>query len=209
MKINVRDMVRRSVLYEMSNPVRWRARLRRWERGGRHGPPPHLAKLAVVVDYAQRFGLRTFVETGTNLGYMVDSVKDVFVRVISIEIDPVLFARATRKFARYPQISLRQGDSSELLPQVVAGLTDPCLFWLDAHDAGTHLHAKYEPPILEELDVVLTHPVVGHAVLIDDACRFTGAHDYPSVDGVRAFAEARGPWRVEMRDDIIRIVRMG
>jgi len=203
----LKDMVRRSRVYELTDPVRQRMRLRRWERAGRPIPPPHLAKVAIVLDCAQRFGLGTFVETGTALGYMVDSVKGAFRRIVSIEINPVLFARARRKFARWPHIALLCGDSSELFPKVMAEVAEPSLFWLDAHDAGAHLHAKFEPPILEELHAVLTHPIPGHVVLIDDAMRFNGRDGYPSVPDVAAFAAERGPWQVENADDIIRIYR--
>jgi len=202
----IKDCIRRSCLYEMTNPIRQQLRLRRWEKHGRPTPPPHLAKRAVVVDYARRFGLRTLVESGTNLGYMVNDVRNEFRHIISIEIDPALFARAKRKFKCFPHISLIHGDSSEVLPQVVAGLSEPCLFWLDAHDANQRFNVKFEPPIMQELDAVLSHPVLGHVALVDDAWRFGKFGEaYPSVDELVRFAGQRGSWRVEVRDDIIRI----
>ena len=204
----IKDRIRLSGVYEMVDPFRQQMRLRRWERRGRPFPTPHLAKRSVIVEYARQYDLRTFVETGTNLGFMVRDVKDLFHRVISVEIDPVLFARATRKFARFPHIVLLHGDSGELLPRILAGLSEPCLFWLDAHDASPHFKPKFEPPIMHELDVVLTHSIPGHVALIDDAWRFAklDASDYPRTEELAEFASQRGRWRLDVKDDIIRIV---
>jgi hypothetical protein len=187
--------------------ARRRLRLWRWRAGGSPVPPPDSVKQITVLRYAKAFRLRTFVETGTFMGAMVEAVRTTFHRVVSIELDPALSRRARERFASFPHVTVLEGDSARLLPQVLAGLNEPALFWLDAHfSGGATAKGDLETPIIQELDGILNHAVRDHVILIDDARCFVGANDYPTVDSVRTTVLSRRPgWTFEVRDDIIRI----
>jgi len=181
---------------------------RRWLREGRPVPPPNVVKWKTVRAYGRRFGLRTFVETGTHTGQMVNAVRDVFDRIVSLELHPDLHRGARDRFRPYPHITILRGDSSTLLPILLTSLAEPCLFWLDAHvTGGTTGRGASDTPILAELRSILDHDVRGHVVLIDDARLFTGAADYPTIEEVERIARHgfRGGVHCSVANDVIRI----
>jgi hypothetical protein len=52
------------------------------------------------------------------------------------------------------------------------------LFWLDGHFCGgVSAHGDKGTPILEELNLILSHRVKEHVILIDDARLFNGTFD--------------------------------
>jgi hypothetical protein len=103
-----------------------------------------------------------FVETGTDKGDCVKkAIAAGFDRVISIEINPKLAARAQRIFARNRNISILRGSSPIVLGYVMSAITEPATFWLDAHP-------DHDSPVLLELAHFLRHPIKAHTILIDD-----------------------------------------
>lgn len=183
-----------------------RRALDRWQKAGRPIPPPPPVKRALIRRYADEFGLRVFVETGTYTGGTVTRLLRRFDRIVSMELSEELAGRARRLFGRHPHVSTLQGDSAVLLPRVVASLEGPALFWLDAHySGGITARGTRDTPILDELETILGSDP-GHVVLIDDARDFRGTNDYPTIEEVRAFVAARRPdLLVEVGDDVIRI----
>jgi hypothetical protein len=181
--------------------------VRAWRRAGSPAPPPRHYKWTLLRAAGRRFGLRTLVETGTWHGGTVEALLSDFDRIVSIELDESLHRAARERFAGAPHVTLLRGDSATRLPEVLAGLREPALFWLDAHwSAGDTARGAVDTPVSTELEGVLAHPVRGHVVLIDDARLFVGADDYPTVEAVRAQVAARRPdLSVEVRDDVIRI----
>lgn len=157
-----------------------------WELG-RTPNPPHYLKRKIVLRYRREYGLSVFCETGTYLGEMVRGVRKEFLEIHSIELDPKLFRLAQSQFRRYPHVRLHKGDSGELLGQVAAAISDPCLFWLDAHYSGG-ITAKQgaETPIEREIQAIRTYYTPGSVILIDDARCFTGERDYPTYATVAA-----------------------
>jgi hypothetical protein len=187
-------------------PLNERRIVLQWRLTGRPIPPPPTVKASIVKDYQRRFGLRVFVETGTFAGGMIEAVKDRFEHITSIELDPGWHARAVQRFHTSPHITLLQGDSGERLQQVLDGLTEPALFWLDAHYSGPiTARGVVDSPIARELAAIRAHPVAGHVVLIDDMRDFKGRDGYPTVDElVRWIRQVDPPAVVEVRDDILR-----
>lgn len=183
--------------------------LRAWEANGRALPPPHAVKRSTVRAYARAFGLDTLIETGTYLGAMIKSTRDIFRTIISIELDPHLYERARHKLSEPGHITILNGDSAEVLPRILAGIRSPCLFWLDAHHSGMLTACgKLESPVSLELECILSHPVGEHVVLIDDAHAFVGRGGYPTLDELQAMvATYRPAWLMDVADDIIRLHR--
>ena len=187
--------------------IRQRKALRHWERNGRILPPPHIVKQRIVKAYAAELSLDILVETGTYLGAMIDATRDTFGRIYSIELDRALYQRARNKYRRFNHISVFNGDSSQVLRDILAGIREPCLFWLDAHHSGVlTARGEIESPIMHEVTQILRHPIVDHVILIDDAHAFVGQDGYPTLAELRHEVSLWRPgWTFEVRDDVIRI----
>jgi hypothetical protein len=179
----------------------------KWRLAGRPIPAPPLVKQAIVKEYQRGFGLRVFVETGTFAGEMLDAMLGRFDRLFSIELDDTWHARAVERFANRPEVTLVHGDSGTRLAEVLAGLNEPALFWLDAHYSGpVTARGSLDSPIAQELLHIAAHPVRGHVVLIDDMREFDGTRGYPEVTALVDALRTTSPRAtVEVRDDILRM----
>jgi len=180
---------------------------RTWEKQGRPSPPPHIVKEELIKNFAQTFNTPILIETGTYLGDMVYAMKKSFSRIISFELDHNLAAQAQQRFANDNHIQIIQGDSGKLLGDYISTIDEPCLFWLDGHySGGITAKGTLETPIKNELTAILSHPVDGHVILIDDARCFTGENDYPTLDELRNFVAERKPnHKFSVEHDAIRI----
>jgi hypothetical protein len=176
-----------------------------WILRGRPERSPHLLKQRVVREYGERFGLKTLIETGTYYGEMVAAMRRRFERIYSIESVPELAARAQGKFAREPHIKILCGDSRVVMPEVLALLQGPALFWLDAGYYGWVGQQGDQQRLSAELEMILSHPFP-HVILLDDARGLTGRGGIPSVSDVKAYVEAKFPERrVKVEFDIMRV----
>jgi LmbE family N-acetylglucosaminyl deacetylase len=171
----------------------------RWERAGRPVPPPPEYKHQALLDYADSYGLDTLVETGTFWGQTVAAMRRHFRRVMSIELEPRLASRARRRFRRFRNVEIIEGDSGRELAGVVRRLDSPALFWLDGHDSGGETAAT--EPLREELEALMRSPE-GSVGLIDDARTFTGP---PRMTLAQIEEATQGRFAMEVRDDVIRL----
>jgi hypothetical protein len=196
-----------TLLVRAARPLYDQWTIRKWHRNGEPVPPPYAMKRSILRDFARRFGLRIFVETGTFYGDTSFALRNCFDRLFSIELDHTLFNRASQRLGRYKQITLLEGDSGQLIRRVLAEIGEPVLFWLDAHySGGVTAHGSLGSPISQELDTIFSHSVRDHVILIDDARDFTGQDGYPTVPELREAVLARRPdLDMEVRHDIIRI----
>ena len=186
---------------------RLRKKLRKWEEEGAAGAMPNLGKQQVVIKYIKEFSPAVFVETGTYKGKMVYAVMPYIDQIYSIELDETHFQNARRRFAGYPDIHILQGQSGEILPQILKTIGEPCLFWLDAHySGGSTARGDLETPIMQEMECILNHPrMEQHVILIDDARCFVGEKDYPTLESLeKRIRETRPNWIFEVANDIIR-----
>jgi hypothetical protein len=178
-----------------------------WMLKGRRLPPPGALKQRIIARFAERYGLKSMIETGTHYGDMVAAMRTRFNRIDSIEIYEPLYIKALARFAGDKNIYLHYGDSEKILPAILAALTEPALFWLDAHYSGEGTgKGSLDTPILKELKFILAHPLRKHVILIDDARLFVGRDGYPSLEDLRDFLDRQSPERqFAVHDDIIRI----
>jgi hypothetical protein len=177
-----------------------------WKLRGEPIRSPHLLKQRTVRDYAQRYGLRVLVETGTYYGEMVDAMKGRFAEIYSVEFDSQLAQRAAKKFSRWPHIHILEGDSQKVVPELLQSLKEPTLFWLDAGYYGwAGLHGN-EQRLTSELDAILRSPIPQHVILMDDARGLNGQNGSPTVPQLKQRIEAEFPGRgFEVKYDILRI----
>jgi hypothetical protein len=186
---------------------RMEERYDQWVEDGSVLPMPHLGKRKVVLDYAARFKPEVFIETGTYTGHMVYGVMNEFREIYSIELDIVLSEKAKVRFEGYRHVHILQGDSGKVLPEILKTISEPCLFWLDAHySQGATAKGDLETPIIQELNCILGREGSAHDVLlIDDARSYTGKNDYPDLNSLEKFIlDIRPDWVFEIKDDIIR-----
>lgn len=182
-----------------------RRELVEWERNGKPSPPPHLVKQRNLRAFANRFGLKILVETGTYYGDMVQAMKDSFDKLYSIELSPELFQKAMKRFQGIKRVELIHGDSGIELGNLIKRIDAPTLFWLDGHySAGITAKGEKETPIYEELRHILDAPDRGHVIIIDDARCFGTLPDYPTLDEVKGFIHSKRPnLDIAVQDDAI------
>ena len=131
-------------------------------------PEKYLAK-KFLTDLSRRFGLLTFVETGTYLGDSAGVAADVFDEIHSIELSKELAAQATARFASKQHVHIYQGDSAQRLPEILNRLKSPALFWLDGHySSGMTAKGSVNTPVLDELQSIHARGPSGSVLLIDD-----------------------------------------
>jgi hypothetical protein len=124
------------------------------------------SKRDLLIDYAVRFGLRTFVETGTCGGDTIAYLLPHFFRLYSIELDAALFERGRARFHGNEKITLIHGDSAVELAKLLPEIPEPALYWLDAHNSGPPT-AGENNPLMAELEAIVRQKKQG-IVLIDD-----------------------------------------
>jgi hypothetical protein len=172
------------------------------------GVPRYLAEFV-----ARELGIRTFVETGTYLGRTAKWAKRHFEHVVTIEAARALYDRVQPRLAA-GGIDARFGSSENVLPEVVARLSGPALFWLDGHwSGGATFGEASQCPIMEELEAVLRHSPE-HLIFIDDARLFLAPppppcdeQQWPSIFVIREHVNKISPtsW-IGTFDDIIVVV---
>jgi hypothetical protein len=181
-----------------------------WIVRGKPVRSPHLLKQMTVAEHGRRYQLRTLVETGTYYGEMIAPMRKCFDRIYSIELNPELAESTRQRYAHDPSITVLQGDSQVLVPQVVAQLDKPALFWLDAwyYGYGENKNKGDLTRLLTELRAILSSPIKEHIVLIDDARTFFGTKDKFTAAELVAWIENTFPERkAEIARDIFRITR--
>lgn len=175
--------------------------------------PTYNVKINTVLEYSNTYSLRTMIETGTYQGAMIQSTKQHFERIFSIELEKTLYLAAVQSFASDPHVKIIYGDSTKQLPLLLSSIHTPCLFWLDGHYVPLSMDTAKgdkDTPILQELDVILKHTVRNHVILIDDARCFIGKNpllnDYPTITELREYVKQERPdMHFTIKNDIIRI----
>jgi hypothetical protein len=190
---------------DVLHSLRARRALRQWRKDGCQSPPPPAYKQATVRRYARLHSLETFIETGTLYGDMVYAVRRHFRRIISIELSKELAAKAQSRFRLFSHISVTQGDSAEVLSEILSNQKEPALFWLDAHFSGNGTaRGKIDTPIIGELGVILSTWIDGSIALIDDARYFVGRNGYPTMSQLADFVKTTRPsTELVVENDII------
>jgi hypothetical protein len=163
-------------------------------------------KIAIISEHAREYPeCKVFIETGTYFGSTTLALKDIFYTLYTIELDKWLFNKARVRLEIYDNIMCFCGDSSVLLPQILAQVKRPVLYWLDAHySQGLTKRGSEDTPIIKELKAIRLHPFVTDSViLIDDARLFGSDPNYPTIEQIK---EIFPDMEVIEDEDIIRIL---
>lgn len=191
--MNLRSYGRELGLYDLVEPIYSAFVHHRWVQHGSPIPAPSAEKRRILAMHGARHGLGVLVETGTFKADTVRSLRKKFDRIYSIELDDSLYEKAVARCRSQPNATILHGDSSQLLPRLIATFDYPALFWLDAHHSGAGTAGiNAHPPILSEIISVLEDDQP-HVVLIDDLREFArGGRGYPTVEQIRELAESNG-----------------
>jgi hypothetical protein len=137
---------------------------------------------------------------------MLHAMCEQFNQLYSIELHPELYARAKQRFANRSKVQLLQGDSADRIADVLGELNRRAVFWLDGHySAGNTAHGDLETPVSGELEMILSHAMSDHVILVDDARLFDGTHDYPTLEQVRQRLAPHPHLTMKVEDDVIAI----
>ena len=104
---------------------------------------------AYVLGLVQRYGIRTFIETGTFRGDTLAwfAERNPHVECYSCETNSLYFRTARFRTALRSNVHIKQIDSRVFLEEVHSVADSPVLLWLDAHWGNDH-------PLPGELDVL-------------------------------------------------------
>ncbi len=185
--------------------------VKKWEGKGRPSPPPHYVKQQTIKYYQAKYNIKTFIETGTSYGDMIEAQKKNFDRLYSIELGEDLWKRAVKRFRRDANVTLLRGDSGKVLEKITSDLNEPAIFWLDGHySGGITAKGDKECPILEEINAIFKFKNIDHILLVDDARSFDGQLDYPAMEELTNQIKTKNnKYEVSVKDDIIRYVVAG
>lgn len=170
-------------------------------------PAPPEVKRKVIFDYAKINNITILIETGTFKGDTVQAALPLFDAIFSIEVDKALADRAKLRFQYQEKVQIIQGDSGEVITDILASLKQPAIFWLDGHYSGgvTGKGGK-NTPVVNELKSILNNSIKNHVILVDDARCFIGEHDYPTLFEIYEMVKAIDQnYQLNVKDDIIRI----
>jgi len=207
----LKELIKRTPIYtplrNWVNRRKLKKELLEWERRGKPAPPPHIVKQRVIRSFAERYGLRCLVETGTYYGDMVEAMKCYFDRIYSIELSKELYEKAKLRFDGDKRLEIIHGDSGVELGKLLRRIDQPALFWLDGHySAGVTAKGNKDTPIYEELTHIFSTQNSGYVVIIDDARCFGTDPAYPTIKELSDFIKTKRPdAQIEVECDSIRI----
>lgn len=111
-----------------------------------------------------------FIETGSFVGHGIQQALDAgYGKVISIELSDKYFEYSKNRFVSDSRVTIVQGDSYKVLPEILEGVDIKATFWLDGHHScGDTALGDYWAPLMQELDAIKEHPIKDHTIMIDD-----------------------------------------
>lgn len=144
--------------------------------------PLHDRKIIALRDILSRDHAvcpKTVVETGTWKGQLTIRLPELFEKVHTIEKSEELYHR--RPEVR--NVAFHLGDSREVLRRLLPSLTEPCLFYLDAH-----YFESYKPPVSKGVVGANDFPLWGELDIISPRTQ----PDIVVVDDVHCFGQDKG-----------------
>ncbi len=175
----------------------------RWVREKYASPAPQRVKLGVLSRYGA--DARVWVETGTYLGTTTRWLASFGDHVYTIEPSESLAARARERFRSFPNVSITQGLSEDVLPGLLRSIEGDVALWLDGHaSGGVTFSGPQVTPIRQELAYVSKEMDRWNStvVFVDDFRGFEGRSSddgaYPSRSSLVRWADDHGmAWAVE------------
>ena len=126
--------------------------------------------MSATKDVFKKYVKNIFIETGSYRGDGVGNALAVgFKRAYSIELSPELWAYCVNLYEHNPNAVFLRGYSPDYLKVLMGNIHEPVTIWLDAHYSGGDTAKGVETsPVMKELEVIRSHPVKTHTIMIDD-----------------------------------------
>lgn len=152
--------------------------------------PHSYSKTRQIRSLAKRTGAKMFIETGTFLGNTTRRCAGAFEKIITIELDDALFAKAQAFLRPFRHIECVKGDASKVLPTVLArDDVNDALVFLDGHFSGhTTAHGDVAEPACEEIETLGRYKDKVTAIIVDDF-RWFGQGVWPKRSTLLASVE--------------------
>ncbi len=138
----------------------------------------HLFLLSFVFFFAQAnigpqgfkdFPNYYFVETGCYIGQGIGfALRAQFTEIHSLELLPKWVHFCRNKFRNNKKVQIYQGNSGQMLYEVIKNFDKEITFWLDGHRGTPAPNGGKNTPLLEELEQIKKHHIKTHTILIDD-----------------------------------------
>ena len=146
-----------------------------------------------------------FVETGTYLGDTTAGAARHFREVHTVELSEELYKKARARFKDVKNITCHQGNSPDVLRELIIKIDEPAVFFLDAHwSGGVTAHGEVEVPLLEELGIINSRNLED-IVIIDDL-RLIGKSGKTGLRLSREYPLSDFDWRNVTMDAIMDIL---
>ena len=172
------------------------------------------SKAKKIIDYCKKHSVTKYIETGVYRGETVSyifeakSLKIINVTdIYGMELGKDLANKLIKKYERYANVHIYEGDTVKILPTILENINDRALFWLDAHYSGHDTaRGNVDCPLLKELEIIKKHNINNHVILIDDARTF---HDkdnksWPSLRRVyNGVKRINDNYNIKIENDII------
>jgi hypothetical protein len=128
-----------------------------------------------------------FIETGTYLGHTSKAAAQIgFKKIYTIEIAHNYYDLAKTNLLQFTQVECIFGDSQIELVKILDSLNETAVFWLDGHfsggDTGSCIDAV---PLYKELELIKTHHIKNHILLIDDIRLLGNEWETLSLNGIK------------------------
>jgi hypothetical protein len=128
-----------------------------------------------------KFKNKIFFETGTYQGDTIERARsaNIFETIYTMELSPFYASYSTRRFEKYENIHVIEGNSRTDLWKYIKEIDIPITFWLDGHWSGVAnigIDEHTTCPVLYELDQIKQHGVRTHTIMIDDIRLMDGDH---------------------------------
>lgn len=156
-----------------------------WFRWGPETGPPRQIKVHHLKSLIRDHGIKLFVETGTKGGNTIAEMANHCKQAYSIEVEKPVYDRTKRQLGDRKNIKLLHGDSGKKLAAVLTEISEPALFWLDAHTST-------ETPIMQELSLISEAACLPHVLVIDDLRHF-GSEYSETVKEIKSFISEKWP----------------
>jgi len=126
--------------------------------------------MTASADLFRKYPNPVFIETGSFYGDGIKRALDAgFKTIFSIELSPKHHKHCLNRFKNNPEVHLILGDSHLMLPTLLRYIDENVTFWLDGHySEGDTVMGKYRSPLMQELDVIRSHKLNTHILIIDD-----------------------------------------
>lgn len=181
----------------------YRRELHEWRLRRFEPPAPQVVKWSVLERNA--IPGATWVETGTYLGETTEFLAARCSMVYSIEPAIALHNTCKQRFHNRANVTLLNGTSETVLPDLLKAIKGKICFWLDGHaSGGVTFQGVSSTPVMNELqDIELRLSNFSSiVVMIDDMRCFDPSipayADYPSRTRLVEWAERNGMnWHIE------------